>query len=78
MPKLDLGGVHDQPNVTEVHLPRLTGPGEAHSVPLYAQDVVSRTPTDPRIQEFNDRLARTSPAGTTSSPTSTTSEGTDA
>lgn len=57
VPKLDLGGLHPQPNVTEVHLPSLTDPATAHGVPGYATDVANRTPYDPRIQDFNEQLA---------------------
>lgn len=57
VPKADLGGSGDQPNVTEVHLPSRTGPGAAHAVDGYAADIAARTPYDQRIQEANERLA---------------------
>lgn len=57
VPKLDLGGVHPQPNVTEVHLPRWTDPGTAHGVPTYATDVATHSQGNADIQRFNDLLA---------------------
>lgn len=57
VPKLDLGGLHPQPNVTEVHLPRLTDPASAHAVPTYATDVAAQTAGNADVQRFADRLA---------------------
>ena len=57
VPKLDLGGGGDQPNVTEVHLPTRLNPGAAHGVDGYAADIEARTAVDPRIREAEERLA---------------------
>ena len=57
VPKLDLGGAHPQPGVTEIELPREGGLAESHEVANYATDVATRTAQDPRIQNLDAALA---------------------
>lgn len=57
MPKVDFGGIHEQPNVTEVHIPRWDTPFSSHEPAHYGTGVHDIEGSHEHVQHLNETLA---------------------
>lgn len=57
VPKVDFGGIHEQPNVTEVHLPRWDTPFSSHEPAHYGTGVHDIEGSHEHVQHLNETLA---------------------
>lgn len=57
VPKVDFGGVHAQPNVTEVYIPHLDTPFASHEPIPYGQNVQQMDTTHAHVRQLNETLA---------------------